>query len=249
MKKSLLIALNTINSQFYDTIAQDFSDSREFNWQGWDRLIPLLQKLSTEKKVLSVLDVGCGNGRFASFLAEKLPYVSLSYTGIDSNEKLLNIAKIKLASINATVTLQQRDIVIDLLENKFLTDQNNFDLIVAFGVVHHIPSIELRVLFFKSIKNHLEVNGITAITLWNFMEIARMQKKQSAFTDPKINSDELEPNDFLLSWNRGSRAYRYCHYSDQHEQQELINSSGLTLFEKYQADGKEGVGNTYLVLK
>jgi 2-polyprenyl-3-methyl-5-hydroxy-6-metoxy-1,4-benzoquinol methylase len=249
VKKSTIQALNTINSNFYNTIAQEFSDSRKYSWQGWEVLLPQLKEMTNERKSLNVLDIGCGNGRFATFLTEHLPDITLSYTGIDSNQKLLDIAQNKLSATTISFTLERRDIVNELLINTFLADQNKFDLIVAFGVVHHIPSRELRTSFFKTIKNHLQRTGIAVITLWNFMEVARMQKKQTAFTDSEINSDELEANDYLLSWDRGTRAYRYCHFTDCDEQLQLIDESNLTLMNTYQADGKEGTGNTYLVLK
>lgn len=249
MKTSVIQALNTINSNFYNTIAQEFSDSRKFSWLGWELLLPQLKEMTKEKKSLNILDIGCGNGRFATFLTEHLPDVTVSYTGIDSNQKLLDIAQNKISATSISFTLQRRDIVNELLTNEFLADQNNFDLIVAFGVVHHIPSLELRTSFFKTIKNHLQTTGMAVITLWNFMEVARMQKKQTAFTDSEINGDQLEANDYLLSWDRGTRAYRYCHFTDNDEQRQLIDASNLTLINKYQADGKEGTGNTYLVLK
>jgi len=62
--------LNTINHAFYATVADDFDQTRGTAWPGWQRLLPHL------KKPLSVLDVGCGNARFALFLHDNLSSIS-----------------------------------------------------------------------------------------------------------------------------------------------------------------------------
>jgi 2-polyprenyl-3-methyl-5-hydroxy-6-metoxy-1,4-benzoquinol methylase len=58
--------LNTINREFYRVTAHDFDETRGQPWPGWKRVLPYL------KLPLSVLDVGCGNGRFGVFLAQNL---------------------------------------------------------------------------------------------------------------------------------------------------------------------------------
>ena len=58
--------LNAINHAFYATVADDFDQTRGTAWPGWKRLLPYLTT------PLSVLDVGCGNARFALFLHDNL---------------------------------------------------------------------------------------------------------------------------------------------------------------------------------
>ena len=52
-----------LNNRFYKTVATDFSATRQMPWAGWDRLLPFLPK-----EAIDILDLGCGNGRFLSFL-------------------------------------------------------------------------------------------------------------------------------------------------------------------------------------
>src|SRR5664279_1541814 len=95
--------LNDLNRRFYETVAAAFDATRQTAWQGWDQLVPYL------KPPLTVLDVGCGNGRFGVFLADRLGKANLHYHGIDSSAILLERARHSLAGIDAQ--LEQRDFV------------------------------------------------------------------------------------------------------------------------------------------
>ena len=71
-------SLNEINAQFYASIGKYFDETRQQYWQGWDQV---LDHTFPTPRPLSVLDIGCGNGRFSSFLANK--GYEIAYTGID----------------------------------------------------------------------------------------------------------------------------------------------------------------------
>src|ERR1700741_2300315 len=70
--------LNNINRNFYATVADDFDQTRATAWPGWQRLLPYLSM------PLSVLDVGCGNARFARFLHDDLILANYDYAPIAS---------------------------------------------------------------------------------------------------------------------------------------------------------------------
>src|SRR5215216_4249990 len=111
--------LNAINRTFYATVADDFDQTRGTAWPGWQRLLPYL---STP---LSVLDVACGNARFALFLHDNLSFITqqpdsfsapsaqhsvlpLFYTGLDSSPALLDHARTALSGKdNLNFTLEQ----------------------------------------------------------------------------------------------------------------------------------------------
>ena len=50
----------------------------------------------------------------------------------------------------------------------------------------------------------------------------------------------MEPNDFLLSWQRDGRGVRYVHLVDEQEMLLLADKAGLNVVEQYRNDGKEG---------
>src|SRR5690242_4100695 len=94
MDAKTIARLNQINREFYRITAEDFDQTRGESWPGWERLLPYLQT------PLSVLDVGCGNGRFGVFLRENFVGASLiNYHGIDSNPALLEQARAALDSL------------------------------------------------------------------------------------------------------------------------------------------------------
>src|SRR5258706_16420982 len=77
--------LNDINRRFYEVTAESFDQTRQSPWPGWEALLPYLPPRQTP---LSVLDVGCGNGRFGVFLAQHLG-MDVHYHGVDNSAGLL----------------------------------------------------------------------------------------------------------------------------------------------------------------
>ena len=89
--------LNNLNQKFYEKTAEEFSKTRQSPWSGWYLLLNAINDFLVPTSIssgspLSVLDLGCGNGRFEKFLRENLP-ISFTGTGIDSDERLLEEAK------------------------------------------------------------------------------------------------------------------------------------------------------------
>lgn len=249
MDTQIIQQLNQINKRFYKKAAQDFSDSRAYYWHGWRELLPYLENMLGEKDALKVLDVGCGNGRFGSFLVDNLPSIEIEYTGTDNNQKLLQIAETKLQKTHLTTTFETQDIVETLLSESFLTNnQEKYDVIVIFGVLHHIPTYQLRKKVIQKLSNKITHNGILVFTLWRFMDDQKLQKKQVDLEEADLIAKNLDKNDFLISWERETSSFRYCHYTNQREEEQLVDASGLELLNSFESDGREGKGNKYLVL-
>lgn len=246
MKSTTIQRLNTINRDFYKNISQEFSDSRNYFWEGWEKILPLLKKPPE-----TILDVGCGNGRFADFLIKK-NFSDFFYCGIDNNDQLLKIAKEKLAQKKNHTDFSKIDIVFDLLQNTFKKNiqKKNFDLVVLFGVIHHIPSYTLRKQLLQDLIDSLSTHGTLVVTFWQFKNDERFQNKNIDIQKFQLRENDLERNDFILDWQRGKEAFRYFHHADDVEQKKLFSElAGAKLIDEFYADGKTDDLNKYLILQ
>lgn len=252
MKNNLIRRLNELNRQFYQQTAADFSSSRSYYWQGWNKLVPYLKKLDQNSRgQIRILDLGCGNGRFGIFLAIQLPQLKMFYVGVDNSQELLQVAKIRHTNQQIQAQLVKLDLVELLLTGKLLVELKPFkpDFISALGLLHHIPSLKLRAQLMADLGQVVNENGYLTFTTWNFLENKRFKKKIMDPAKFDLNPDELEENDVILDWQRGQTAHRYCHYTDRTELQQLIHTSDLKKISQFKADGKNGKLNTYTVLQ
>jgi tRNA (uracil-5-)-methyltransferase TRM9 len=221
--------LNAINREFYRVTATEFDATRGQAWVGWERLLPLIPRTD----LLSVVDVGCGNGRFGVFLRER--GLNIAYHGMDNSQALLDKARAALPDS----TFELRDIV----DNP--PDTGTYDLVVLFGVLHHIPGMAQRQAFMRVLAERVTVGGVLAFACWRFYEYERFRSRIVPFGDEIT----VEKHDYLLDWRRGEVALRYCHYVDDAEHSALIAATGLREIVSYRADGEDGQANQYSVLR
>ncbi len=226
--------LNAINQDFYRRTAADFDATRQGAWAGWRQLYAAL-----ERPLRSTLDIGCGNGRFARFLAEKqsTPFV---YHGVDSSRELLARARHSLAAApQIQAQLIERDILLGGLPPQ------GAQLVVLFGILHHVPGGGARRQLLAAAAKRVQPGGWLAFSAWRFMEDERLRRRVLPWDD----GIEVEAGDYLLDWRRGERALRYCHYINDAEHQRLISATGLKPLADFRADGAGGALNRYSLLK
>lgn len=244
--------LNQVNLEFYSEAGKDFDKTRQQYWEGWERLLPQLHSVFSETTELSVLDLGCGNGRFGRFLADYLPSKTFMYHGVDSNHQLLSITVSALRDkAGITSKTDQLDVVTALLEDTVeAVIHDQYDLVVMFGVLHHIPSENLRKKLLKILLSAVKPGGLLILSSWQFATLPRFS---SRFIDPaqfNVNPETLEKNDYFLDWQRGTVAYRYCHFADEAELRFLIRDvSQLEPIDVFYADGNTHNLNCYAVVQ
>jgi SAM-dependent methyltransferase len=243
-------ALNAINRRFYRDRAREFSQTRDAPWPGWTRLMESLGD-GTASAPLHVLDVGCGNGRFARFLRERGR--AFRYLGVDASAALLDHARARLAD-SPDIEFAQTDFVETSLDG--LRAEKDFSLIVLFGVLHHVPGRERRVSLLQSLARRLTPDGRLAATAWQFQAFQRFRDRLLPWdrfnreSDDPIDTSQLETGDHLLPWGPSpGAAVRFCHFSDETEMQALVSDAGLACLKTWLADGREGDLNRYYLLR
>ena len=205
-----------LNSNFYQSVSEKFSKSRQTPWLGWDRLLNNINEHFKGK--YKILDLGCGNGRFYNFMSDKV--LDCNYLGCDINNDLIIEAKEKCFNRGGH---NAKFKVINIFEN--IKDiKGKYDLVVGFGITHHIPDSNYRRQWFLDISKLLASKSMLVLTFWKF---------------------DKKSGDYLIGWQNKNIA-RYCHQYSKKELDDLIRlykKHEIKLIDKYESDNK----NTYLV--
>jgi len=246
MKLEIINQLDQLNQRFYKIVAPVFSRTRKQPWAGWYKLQPFLQSIA-HKDSIKIVDVGCGNARFARFLKAENPDLTFEYLGLDTNSFLLLEAEKELKSLTITHQLKQVNIVGRLLSKENILTET-YDLITVFGVLHHVPSQKLRKEFFLSLYNSLAPGGVLVLTFWQFAANPKWQKRALSPNKVGILDEDLETGDYLLDWQKESTAVRYCHSVDEEEIKQLLLVASEAKVTRFEADGPKNTENLYLVI-
>jgi SAM-dependent methyltransferase len=243
MHPVLVQKLISLNKQFYSEAGADFNNTRSYSWAGWEKLAETFSAEAFTPQ--TILDLGCGNGRFFKFAQEH--FSVNKYLGIDSSKELLQYARENFKG-SAKYAFKELDF---LSQPQGLKALGKYDLIVVMGVMHHIPGKDLRELLLKQLKVLLNQKGLLVITFWEFIANKQLAKKivpwEAAGVDPGLLLD-LDPHDYLMDWKQGGVHYRYCHYYTEAETTNLFKAAGLHVKQQFQADGPGGKANLYYVL-
>ncbi len=139
----------------YDAIAKEWNLSR-------NRASGLKVSLVADiKKGDRVLDLGCGNALMLSLVLEK----GGIYVGFDLSEKLIEIAKEKYEK---EVNEGQASFFVGQA-TKLPFEDVQFDFVISFAVLHHVPSRELQEKYFQEIKRVSKPKAKVKIIVWNLL--------------------------------------------------------------------------------
>lgn len=115
---------------------------------------PCIQKMLPDLKDKSILDLGCGSGRFTYLLEKEEPRI---ITGIDLSQQMLDIAREKSKSNNSKAVFLKGDINhLDLLKI------GTVDFIFSSTTFHYIPDLNT---LFSQLYTLLNTGGSCIISL------------------------------------------------------------------------------------
>jgi len=89
--------------------------------------------MDTLNSSATILEIGCGNGELAAFIAQQLPSVKI--IAIDIDQEKLIVAKEKYGHV-PNVSFECADIFSTFKHNKFY--KNGFDVVYGQAILHHI---------------------------------------------------------------------------------------------------------------
>ncbi len=247
--------LSRITSEFYVQQAQSFSATRQMPWQGWQQCLDAMPQLSAGEKPF-VLDVGCGNLRFARFLCDEAGIVPTTYFAVDNCKPLVESGETDTQT--PQVTFIELDVIKSLLDNTLSSRLTvpACDLVVAFGFLHHVPGAGKRLQLLRTLLEKAKPGGYVCISFWQFMNSQKLAAKAQETTAQGlqalgIDALELEENDYLIGWQDKVNTWRYCHHFSQEELDELLASLGsdVRVCAQFSADGKDNNLNRYVILQ
>ena len=247
--------LTRITSEFYAQQVQSFSATRQMPWQGWQKCLEVMPQLLADEK-LSVLDVGCGNLRFARFLRDEAGIVPAKYFAVDNCRPLVESGNV--GGQASQVTFIELDVIRSLFDDTLFSQLTAppCDLVVAFGFLHHVPGAKNRLRLLRTLLEKAKPGGFVCISFWQFMNNQKLADKAYETTAQGlqalgIDASELEKNDYLIGWQGKAETWRYCHHFSQEELDKLLVSLSpdVQVCAQFSADGKENNLNRYVILK
>jgi SAM-dependent methyltransferase len=232
MNDQTIARLRDLNSVFYADFAESFAQSRGKPQPGFARLLPHLPEPCED-----VLDVGCGNGRFGSFLIDQ--GAQFNYVGVDFSAGLLAVA----AANNPGHYLER-----DLTDPGALDGLGSFDLCVCLAAMQHIPAYANRVALLQAMAARLRPGGRIFLANWQFMDSLRQRRKVVGWEEVGLDPLLMEPGDYLLTWHRDGRGLRYVHQVGLAETLLLADAAGLQIIGQFRSDGREDNLSLYTIL-
>lgn len=242
MISSVAQTLIELNRRFYTEFGKNFSSTRQRIQPG---ARAILSKLDGSERIL---DLGCGNGELARALARSGFHGE--YLGLDFSLPLLRDAESQPGAFPVNfraVDLTSPDWSLSTALCSLITD--NFSLVTAFAVLHHIPSREMRLNILKQVHNLLPPGGRFIHSNWQFLNSEKLKARIQPWETAGLSTAEVDEGDYLLDWRAGGRGLRYAHHFSAEELAQLAAETGFRVEESFLSDGANGRLALYQVWK
>ena len=238
MRPAVRDELLRVNRAFYQNLALSFAATRPRPQPG------VVHALAAIPPQASVLDVGCGHGLSAVELARRGhrgPYL-----GLDSSERLIEMARQRLGSPRA------RFHQVDLADPDWRSElaaggHGPFDRGLAFAVLHHLPGDHLRLRVVNGLRDLLTPAGRAAVSVWDIPQTDRLRQRLVPWRTIGLDEADVDPGDVLVDWRHEGRGVRYVHRFTSEELADLGSRCGFQVLEEYRSDGQGGRMGLYQI--
>jgi len=194
----------------YERIAASFAPTRR---EPWPEVVAFVDSLSSGSRVL---DVGCGNGRHMTALAER----GHAVIGVDFSRRLLSLGREAAMAKNWASRVEWIEADADALPLR----ADAFDACICIAVLHHLPRREDRIAALREVRRVLAAGGRAFVSVWAL--------DQPRFRDAVEKRRSMEPSsggDTTVPWTLpdGTTVERFYHLFQEGELEPLIIESGL----------------------
>ncbi|MBI2634850.1 methyltransferase domain-containing protein [Candidatus Peregrinibacteria bacterium] len=200
------------NIKNYNRIAEDFDLTRQSDWEEFLQFLPHINDGHR------LVDLGCGNGRFHSFIRE---HRKIDYVGIDNSDKLLEKARQNHPDTNFLKG--------DLL--KIPLPDKNADVVVAIASFHHLPSRAHRLQSLGEIHRVLKNNGTLIITVWNLFQPKYRRHINKAHIRSLLTLGKYHWHDTFIPWS-DSGIDRYYYAFKAEELRKILELAGFKILKE-----------------
>jgi len=176
------------------------------------------------------------------------------YLGVDFSLPLLRDAEsqpedftAKFIEVDLTRLSPDSD-QLSVISNQSLST-DHWSLITAFAVLHHIPSVELRLDILRTVHQLLKPDGIFIHSNWQFLNSEKLKARIQPWEAAAISAADVDTNDYLLDWRSGGAGLRYVHHFAESELQELAKAAEFQIIDVFYSDGETGNLGLYQVWK
>jgi SAM-dependent methyltransferase len=222
-----------LNRQFYQSQAAAFSATRGRANPGAARL---LKRVPTAARVL---DLGCGNGTAAAFLAEN--GFAGEYLGLDASAGLLAAARAR--RLGERYAFAETDLSAgwqagDARRINYQLPITNYDFALCFATLHHLPGRGLRLAFLTEVRAALAEGGRFFLSVWQFLNSPKLAARIQPWAAAGLEETDVENGDALLDWRaEGGTGLRYVHRFSEAELAALAGQAGFEVAETFVDDG------------
>lgn len=172
------------------------------------------KKCKLNKEILSILDIGCGNGRDAFYFSD---YLRCRILGIDISEEAVDIAS------NAALKAQKEDVKFQCCNFTELRG-GKYDIVFSASVYHFLKKNE-RTEFRKMVMRTLKPNGLLFLST---LSVGDTEYYGKGTPVPE------ESNSFLYEFSPGESVYlHFCTREELVEDFAFLNIKGLYEHEDY----------------
>ncbi len=211
----------------YDKVATEWSASRQ---NFWEELKFIKKYLPSQT---SILDIGCGNGRFAKQILDEY-----TYTGVDPSVELINIAKKDLPDLSDKFSFY------DGVHLPF-TDKS-FDNVVSFAVMHHLPP-SMIVSWLKESKRVLKEDGVAIFSSWDLWN-THQKELRKYYLKNKFSKNFFNTylGDIVLGFTSHKNT-RYVHSYTEKEIRKYFALAGYNILEMSYRSRESGNRNILII--